>query len=605
MAFFMLVVAAFVVNRGIEIRGLFMDDLYLWSCFGEQSFFKFVFPLGSTRFRFLYYLAAWLELALIGPHISWIVPINILLNAAVAFTLYQIALKYSRSRSISLIAGVMYLVSRMAYYQIGQVYGLMETMALWLAIGILYYLNLYLTGPKSPGKEQMAEYQRGKNAYYIACVLYFAVCFVHERYMVLIPLFFLVLIMRKCRDIRRYAAAVLSFVLVQGIRMVTIGKLMPAGTGRTQVAETFSVSQALKYAVSQVAYLFGINAGPRHLNGQNFRDAPLWVILMIAVADLSLLTLAGAFVLKMIRDRKTSLRYLPSFVLFCSFLVGCIACSSVTIRLEMRWVYVSYTAALLFMAWMYGVLTDDLDRKMARHMNAIPFLAMATAYAVLMFPVECYYRSMYPNLYFWEEQQQYNSLAEVTYGTYGDAVFGKKIYIVGDQYEMSSFTDETFFKTFDSKRTAEGTQVYHLKDVREVGLVDADMLVLQEDPEHNQYLDITTPVRVWKYRCMEGAYPDGWLDERAEVQVMAGSTGELDMSFYYPGDLTGEEWMTIYVDGEPQNYMQFTESMMRWSWKVLPYQTVTLRFETNFFVMDAQEQRGDRRLAVIMNMTAD
>ena len=26
------------VNGGIEIKGLYMDDLYFWSCYGEQSF---------------------------------------------------------------------------------------------------------------------------------------------------------------------------------------------------------------------------------------------------------------------------------------------------------------------------------------------------------------------------------------------------------------------------------------------------------------------------------------------------------------------------------------------------------------------------------------
>ena len=50
---------AFFINRQIQIKGLYMDDLYLWSCYGEQSFREFVFPIGSTRFRFVYYLAAW------------------------------------------------------------------------------------------------------------------------------------------------------------------------------------------------------------------------------------------------------------------------------------------------------------------------------------------------------------------------------------------------------------------------------------------------------------------------------------------------------------------------------------------------------------------
>ena len=72
--------AAFWLNRGIEIKGLYMDDLYLWSCYWEQSFLQYVFPIGSTRFRFLHYLAAWLEMMFVGTHVNWFVPINIIIN---------------------------------------------------------------------------------------------------------------------------------------------------------------------------------------------------------------------------------------------------------------------------------------------------------------------------------------------------------------------------------------------------------------------------------------------------------------------------------------------------------------------------------------------
>ena len=125
------------VNRGIEIRGLYMDDLYFWSCYGEQSFLQYVFPMGSTRFRFLYYLAAWLEMAVVGNRVAWFVPINILLNAALAWYLYFIAHRLSGAKAIGFLAGSMFLSSRMAYYQIGQVLGLMETMALWMAVAVL------------------------------------------------------------------------------------------------------------------------------------------------------------------------------------------------------------------------------------------------------------------------------------------------------------------------------------------------------------------------------------------------------------------------------------------------------------------------------------
>ena len=61
---------------------------------------------------------------MVGNHVSWFVPINILLNGALACYLYGIACKLSRAKAIGFLTGVMFLSSRMAYYQIGQVLGL-------------------------------------------------------------------------------------------------------------------------------------------------------------------------------------------------------------------------------------------------------------------------------------------------------------------------------------------------------------------------------------------------------------------------------------------------------------------------------------------------
>ena len=72
--FLLLMASAFFINRGIKIKGLFMDDLYMWSCYGEQTFREFVFPVGGTRCRFVFYLAAYLQMALIGIKLDWFVP---------------------------------------------------------------------------------------------------------------------------------------------------------------------------------------------------------------------------------------------------------------------------------------------------------------------------------------------------------------------------------------------------------------------------------------------------------------------------------------------------------------------------------------------------
>ena len=203
------------VNRGIEIKGLYMDDLYFWSCYGEQSFLQYVFPVGSTRFRFLYYLAAWLEMAVVRNHVGWFVPFNILLNAAVSWSIYFIGRRLSRAKGIGFLCGSMFLISRMAYYQIGQVLGLMETMALWMAVMILWYLFRYLN-------------EKDSHVYfYLSCVLYFGVCFVHERYMALFPLLLLPQIplqllrfLPMLQRIRELLSFLLSFLLSSALPLL-------------------------------------------------------------------------------------------------------------------------------------------------------------------------------------------------------------------------------------------------------------------------------------------------------------------------------------------------------------------------------------------------
>ena len=39
-----LIAWAFFVNRQFRISGLYKDDLYTWSCWGEQSFWQYAFP---------------------------------------------------------------------------------------------------------------------------------------------------------------------------------------------------------------------------------------------------------------------------------------------------------------------------------------------------------------------------------------------------------------------------------------------------------------------------------------------------------------------------------------------------------------------------------
>ena len=588
----LLLALAVWVNHGIQIKGLYMDDLYFWSCYGEQSFFEYVFPMGSTRFRFLYYLAAWLEMAVVRNHVALFVPINILLNAALSWYLYSIAWRLSRAKAIGFFTGAMFLASRMAYYQIGQVLGLMETMALWMAISILWNLYRYVN-----------EENREK-CFYIASLLYFGVCFVHERYMALLPLLLLALLLKQCKKISLWLSTIVSFGLVQLIRAFTIGSVLPAGTGGTQVADTLNILQAIKFAFSQAAYVFGINAGPEHLNGCPWSESPMWVKGLIGMADGMLLIMVLAFLVKFIMEKRKERKFSMLFntMLFIGFIALNIASSSVTIRVEMRWIYVSLAGALLFLSYIYGELTEGVKKELYLK-RLYPWGILFALYVLLMFPAELFYRSCYPKLYLWPDQLRYNSLAEQTYEKYGNGIFGKTIYIIGNSYEMSDFTARTFFKVFDPKMKAEGTKVEFIDSIRDIGMVDDQMLVLREDPAHNAFQDITDFVRSMKLQTDYGYYSDGWMDEHASLTVMAGSTGEIELEFMYPGVMSGGEAISITKDEEPVRTLPLHSSVVETTLQAEPWQMVHLQFDYNFYMQNAREQRGQDRLAAIVHIT--
>ena len=589
----LLLAMAVWVNRTIEIKGLYMDDLYFWSCYGEQSFLQYVFPLGSTRFRFLYYLAAWLEMAVVGNHVNWFIPFNILLNAFVSWFVYFVGRRLSRAKAIGFMCGFMYLSSRMAYYQIGQVLGLMETMALWMAIGILWFLYRYMNEEDSRG------------CIYLSCTLYVGVCFVHERYMVLFPLLLFALLVKRSKKPLEWGIPIASFLLVQLIRAFTIGSVLPAGTGGTQVADTFSMGDTIRYALSQGAYVFGINAGPEHLNGCSWNESPLIIKVLVLLADLAVMVLVMGFLIKLIRDKRKGLRarMFWNSALFLLFIGACIISSSVTIRVEMRWVYVSLTAALLLLAYMYGELTEGVKPEL--YLKRLwPWGAAFGCYVVLMLPVELFYRGCYPNLYLWPSQLRYNSLAEETYERYGGDLFGKTIYIIGNSYEMSDFTARTFFKVFDKDRKAEGTKVEFIDSIRDIGLVDDRMLVLREDKENNGFQDITGFVKELKLQVDYGYYEDGWMDEHASLTVMAGRTGSINLEIMYPGIMEGGETAMITVEDEKPLVIPIRSTVVNTTIQAQPWQMVHLTFGYNFYMNNAQEQRGKDRLAAIVRMTA-
>jgi len=587
LAFLFLLGSAYWINRQIHIKALYMDDLYLFSFFREQNFFEFSFPIGqAVRFRPVYWAISYIEMALVGADPNRYLHFNIFLNSLLAFFLFFFSLKMTKKRILSLSLGVLFLSAHFAYYQIGQAIGILETLALGFALFTLYFLYRQI---------DCQERVFGKMLFF-SHLFFFLLIFTHERYVALLPLFYIPLIFRgkqaevntavrvqniglkeaeesenakaldgaKAAEYAKASEPALSgiatvgkryIVVEQGesenpntsvnpnasvnpnssvnisanegvnasanvsasarkqnnpeskalkrpkilpfflpfvqaflffsIRSLAIGSFVPKGTGGTEVQDGFSLTKALSHAFSQVFYIFGIQAGPDYLAGIPWEEVGrkhrYVIYASIAVLAFSIL-LALLFA---IRKGKLKKEFFGKNILFLCFIALCIGCSSITIRVEMRWVYVSFAASLLYFAYLLGNTGMPIPT----------FFALF--FVCLRFPAEMKYRESFPRIYFWEDQERMNSLAEQTIGKYGrDYVLGKQVYILENNYKMSKFYGDTFFQVFDPEMSGQGTKIHFIKDFRELPS-EANLynsLVLKEVPEERAYRDITQEV---------------------------------------------------------------------------------------------------------------
>lgn len=572
LALVLLLLFGLFINRHLSIRALYGDDLYLWSFYGCEDFWSFTFPkVTKGNFRPFYWAVSYLEFWLIGPHVHWYARFNVLLNVAISWVIYFFSRRLSRltrvphgmllGQAVGLLTGMLYLQSHFAAYQIAQVLGLLESLALLLALLTLWGLFDYMEG-------------RGTRAYLRACLCFFLVIFTHERFIALALLFYLAVLTQYCTErrlCRRFAPSRMSEVprtsqppasagttecdtpgsdmlsgnrlgrllelllpllilaVFFGSRMVVAGDAIPVGTAGTKVQDTFSLAQALGFAFTQVAYIFGVNAGHAIFCGVSFADSARWVQALIGLSWLSLLLMLVLYVRSVWKRGRITPRLIGENLLFICFIALCIGSSSITIRLETRWVYVSYTAALLYLSYMLGEIakpnrTDPVTGRAVRARAAVPqrtsmdsvsasgehgerfgmkkcrtamvltFSLLFMAYGAVMTPVEHYDRQHYPNIFFFFDQDRVNSLADCTINAVGAGEFlGKKqVYIYYNYYEMSDFYAEYFYKPFDPEKTGQGTEIHFINSPDELP-ADATVensIVLMEHGNRG-YIDVS------------------------------------------------------------------------------------------------------------------
>ena len=379
-------IITYYINSNITIRGLYKDDLASWSWFPGLNFYDFAIKFydTATRYRPVFYALEYIEYFIVGNHVKWFTCINVFLNSIIATFVYKFAKKNSKSTIVAFIISLCYIISHFSYYQITQVIGILETYSQLFALIILYLCISYIDNDN---------YSLPKLSFIY--IVYFLASFTHERYMFLaVPIIFTIIakcLLKNSQHIsnnkyknNQFKNTILHLIIftleitsIVYIRILSTGKFIPSGTGGTEVNETFNIVEAFTFAINQVlfifgiksfdveykfVFIFGINIGPEHLVGMPFETMPIYLKIILFVSILILLSIIFIYILvkaNYIKNNKTQnlLDLIYQDILYIVFIMLAIGSSSVTIRVEMRFVYVSFTASMLYLSYMIGEIT--------------------------------------------------------------------------------------------------------------------------------------------------------------------------------------------------------------------------------------------------------
>lgn len=431
------------INGPIRLKAFaFSDDLIAWHFFdaNRNNFLNFILDTGANKFRPVFLSIYFLILSLIKDKI-WLFGVsNLLLNFVIAVILFLLFQKIAKNILVSLCLSIAFIVSRFAYYDITQSFGLMEAMALLISIIMLFLLWQYLN-------TKQIKY------YWISLPIFTLLLLTHERFVVLIFLYAITLLLSKLtiKKIFLLIMSALPVILIWGIKIFVL-KIRPLdGTGGTDIMQTFNLPTFFQFFFSGWLYLLGINAGPTYLNGISMDLVPENIRILIFIANFLLITLVAIYLKFIFTNKKNiSKKIIINFIFFFSFIILTLTAASVTFRLEMRWLYVPFTGLLFLLAHMIGsVAKHKIFQKIC------PLIILL--WLGVLIPIEIFYRSNYKNLYYWGMQLYGNSFYEETLEKYGNNFWNYQTYIIcGEKTSLSMLSCKDhgdfnyFFQQFET-----------------------------------------------------------------------------------------------------------------------------------------------------------
>lgn len=474
------------VNGNIEFKGFFMDDLAIWSVYHNSSIIEFIFNTYANKFRPISNLFMVIGFEIVGYNTHVLHWYLLIANFFIAITIFKIATKITENIHISLCVSVAYIFSRLAYYQVGQYFGIMEATGMFFALLTLYFAYKFVNSDGTT------------NDYYKCVIMFTLCCFSHERYMALISILLLVPLLKdrlgKRKIIHYELISIVCISLILIVRFVLLKDTAFAGTGGSSVVNELNLFQVLKFIIYGIANILGVNAGEAYLTGISVKEVSIYEYILVFIYIFCILFTA-ILAIKLLTDKviKKDNIFIRNNILFITFIFFTIASSSITIRLEMRWIYTPFAGFLL----LYGYWVSYLYKSYYFRDKAITLLIVMV---MIQMPMELYYRSYYKFIYFTGAQGVYNTLYTETIKKYGDSLYMRPIvFIENEEIFIHEQEIKSFYREYKKADSLPDSEIYiyrHLNEIPEEVFAKSPTVIVVDSSNPNdgfkkQVMDIT------------------------------------------------------------------------------------------------------------------
>ncbi|MDO5603509.1 MAG: hypothetical protein Q4G07_12150 [Oscillospiraceae bacterium] len=305
------------------------------------------------------------------------------------------------------------------------------------------------------------------------------------------------------------------------------------------------------------------------LNGIPFSHLPVYAkILVCGMAALLCLSLICA-VIFIIKNKERRGDVLRNTILFFCFIGAMMVINSISIRLEMRWMYIPYAAILLYLAYLCGEFWRA-GKNSGKHKRLLcgGAACILLLYTLVAYPAEMCYRSYWNNLYYWHEQQVNNWIYENIQVPMEDEFWEKDIVFVVDPWQAASqnYIRRTTLKAFQAHRPAEIEEASVPEQIIVLSTFDIapaewdeDIVVLYVETAASGELTIQEVTERVKKEVKEagglkrGIDENNWVMPNAALWATAGSTGKIRIDGYWPFNGKNVE-IKFFIDDEEKAF---------------------------------------------------